>query len=401
LLAALADLGPDLRTSYAGLELRNPLIVSPAGITETVKRMKKAEGAGCGAVVVKTLFEDAVTRRSPTPRFRILRRRGESPESFVLYSYEQASAFGPERYAREIRDAKKALGIPVIASVGCTTEEGWTRYSRLMENSGADALELNVSCPHGRPMLSDADVSDLMCCATRLVKETVSMPVIPKMTPQTASPLGAALRLQASCADAVVMFNRFTGLDIELEKEAPTMHGGFAGHGGPWSLYYLLRWLVATSPRLGIPISASGGIWTGHDMAKAILAGATTTQMCTAVVVQGYEAITAALKDLRAFMEMKGYSTPKQFRGKACGRVLSTEQVDRRKTVVAWIDPGKCTSCGICQKVCIYQAVSRAGNAYLVRRSCQGCGLCVEVCPEEAMSLFSRQNAFASKRERR
>jgi len=397
----LPDLGPDLHTSYVGLELRNPLIVSPAGITETVKRMKKAEEAGCGAVVVKTLFEEAVTRRSPTPRFRILRKRGGCPESFVLYSYEQASPFGPGRYAREIRNAKKALRIPVIASVGCTTEEGWRRYSRLMESSGADALELNVSCPHGSSMLADSDVSDTMCRATRLAKEAVSVPVIPKMTPQTASPLGTALTLEASRADAVVMFNRFTGLDIELEKEAPTMHGGFAGHGGPWSLYYLLRWLVATSPRLGIPISASGGIWTGHDMAKAILAGATTTQMCSAVVIQGYDAITAALNDVRAFMEMKGYSSPKQFRGKACGRVLSAEQVDRRKTVIAWIDPGRCTSCGICQKVCIYQAVLKGEKAFLARRSCQGCGLCVEVCPEEAISMSPRQGAFASKRKRR
>ena len=179
------------------------------------------------------------------------------------------------------------------------------------------------------------------------------------------------------------------------------MHGGFAGHGGPWSIYYLLRWLVATSPRLGIPISASGGIWTGHDMAKAILAGATTTQMCTAVVVQGYAAITSALKDFRAFMEVKGYSTPKQFRGKACGRVLSNEQVDRRKTVLAWIDPAKCTSCGICQKVCIYEAVSRGKTAYLVRHSCQGCGLCVEVCPEEAVSLLPRDSGFTSRRKQR
>ncbi len=361
--------------------------MSPAGITETVRRMKRAEAAGCGAVVVKTLFEDALARRSPTPRFRVMHGRVGCPESFVLYSYEQASSFGPERYAREIRNAKRALAVPVIASIGCTTEEGWTRYARLVQESGADAVELNVSCPHGRPVLSDADVTDDMCSATKLVKQTVSLPVIPKMTPQSASPLGTALRLEASGADAVVMFNRFTGLDIDVDSETPVMHGGFAGHGGPWSIYYVLRWLVATSPRLRIPISASGGIWTGYDMAKAILAGATTTQMCTAVVVRGYDAIRSALEEFRTFMETKGYSDVKAFRGKARAKVLPNEAIDRRKTVVAHIDPEKCTRCGICQRICIYDAVSLAGKSYRIGRRCAGCGLCAELCPKDAISL--------------
>jgi dihydroorotate dehydrogenase (fumarate) len=360
---------PDLQTHYAGLDLRNPLIVSPAGISGTAKRMRRAEDAGCGAIVVKTLFEDEVTRKSPTPRFRVMGAREGSEKAFVLYSYEQASPFGPERYCKEIQQATRSLDIPVIASIGCMSDSGWTEYSRAVEEAGASAIELNLSCPHGRPLLSDSDVSSRMCETTALVKETVSAPVIPKMTPQAASPTEVALQLEASGADAVVMFNRFTGLDIDLAAETPVMHGGFAGHGGPWAIHYLLRWLVAATPKLGIPISASGGIWSGPDMAKAILAGATTTQMCTAIVVEGYGRITDALSGLREFMEAKGYSSLPEFRAKACGSVLSTDEIDRSRKVVASIEAGKCTSCGICERVCIYDAVSRKGTTYEIKKS--------------------------------
>ncbi len=381
------SLTPDLHTDYAGIELRNPLIVSPAGISETVRRMKKAEKAGCGAVVVKTLFQDEITRRSPTPRFKVMRSRSGSEDSFVLYSYEQASSFGPNRYAQEIGRAKRELGIPVIASIGCAEDESWLDYSRLVEEAGADGVELNMSCPHGRSLLAGSDLADAMYDATRLVKDAVSIPVIPKMTPQTTSPLQVALGLEKAGADAVVMFNRFTGLDIDLETGAPVMHGGFAGHGGPWSIHYLLRWLVSTCPRLSIPISASGGIWSGLDMAKAILAGATTTQMCTAVVVEGYVKIAQALGELEAFMERKGHSTLADFRGRTPGLVLSTDQIDRRRRVSALVDPSRCTSCGLCERVCIYEAVGREEGEFTIMTSCQGCGLCVELCPADAISL--------------
>ncbi len=387
---------PDLSTDYAGIELANPLILSPAGVSETVKRMKKAEEAGCGAVVVKTLFEDRVTRRSPTPRFRLIRGRPDCPKSFVLYSYEQASAFGPQRYSQEIARAKRVLSIPVIASVGCTTNDAWLGYCRMVQEAGADGIELNLSCPHSRETLSEADLTRPMCEVTRLVKSAVSIPVIPKMTPQTASPTRLATRLQRSGADAIVMFNRFTGLDIDPGTEAPIMHGGFAGHGGPWSIHYVLRWLVAASPRLRIPISASGGIWTGTDMFKAILAGATTTQMCTAVVVRGYSALTETLREIKALMTEKSYSSVSDFRGKACLRVLSTDQIDRRRKVLAKINRDLCTACALCERVCVYDAVRKDGDVFAVAGSCVGCGLCSQICPERAISLVpTRRGSIA------
>ena len=379
----------DLSTDYAGIELSNPILVSPAGISETARRMARAEAAGCGGIVVKTLFQDEVTRTSPTPRFRVIRGGGSSEDSFVLYSYEQASPFGPERYAREIESAKASLKVPVIASVGCFTDEGWVKYAKTVEEAGADAIELNLSCPHGRPMLTEVDVSRAMCDVTRLVGENVSVPVIPKMTPQSSNPAIIARDLQEAGADALVMFNRFTGLDIDIESESPVMHGGFAGHGGPWSIHYLLRWLVSTTPELEVPVSASGGIWGGDDIIKVILAGATTAQMCTAIVTGGYGKITRTLQELGETLAGKGCSSLSEIRGRACNRVLGTDEVDRRRRFVAAIDPAKCTSCGLCEEVCIYDAVGRSEKKFSIKKSCQGCGLCSELCPQRAISMVA------------
>ena len=378
----------DLSVRFAEMELENPLVVSPAGITGTVERVRKAEHAGCGAAVMKTLFEDEVTRSSPTPRFRVITRREGSPPSFVLYSFEQASPFGPERYCEELRAAKDRTNIPVIASIGCMRDESWKGYAAMVERAGADAVELNVSCPHGRALLQGADMAEEMCRVTQLVSEEVSIPVIPKMTPQLSSPTDAALRLERSGADGVVMFNRFTGLDIDLENRRPIMHGSFAGHGGPWSLYYVLRWIIATSPRLSIPIAASGGIWSGEDVAKAICCGAAVTQVCSSIVVNGYGRISSILGQLEEVLDRMGAHSISEISGCACGKVLSIDQVDRRRRFSARVDPSKCTGCRICERVCIYDAVSLGpdGTAQ-IGDSCDGCGLCAELCPSEAISL--------------
>jgi dihydroorotate dehydrogenase (fumarate) len=244
-------------------------------------------------------------------------------------------------------------------------------------------------------MLTDVDVSRSMCEVTRLVKEGISIPVIPKMTPQTSNPPIIARQLQESGADAVVMFNRFTGLDIDVWDESPIMHGGFAGHGGPWSIHYLLRWLVVTTPDMKIPVSASGGIWSGNDIAKVILAGATVAQMCTAIVVGGYERIASAVRELSELLNEKGYDDLSKLRGRSCGRVLTTDEVDRHLRYRAKIDPTKCTSCGLCERICIYDAIANENGNFGVKRSCQGCGLCADLCPPQAISLTPRNMSEA------
>jgi dihydroorotate dehydrogenase (fumarate) len=273
----------------------------------------------------------------------------------------------------------------VIASLDCVTQEGWIRYARLVEEAGADAVEVK-SCPHGLHQMTGSELAE----AVSAVGAAVAIPVIPKLLPQSTNPLRAALDLESIGADGVVMFNRFAGLDIDLEAQRPIMHGGAAGHGGPWSIYYSLGWIATASPRLRIPISASGGVWEGDDIVKYLLAGATSVQVCSAVCLQGYEIVPKLLRRLRGWMESKGYSSPEDFRGLAARRVLGLAEIDRHRLKCARVDPEACIDCGLCSRVCIYSAFESSPDAIVLPHRCVGCGLCSEVCPADAIAMVDR-----------
>ena len=378
----------DLTTDYMGVRLANPLIIASAGITETIDRLRQAEDAGAGAAVMKSWFETDVARQSPTPRFRLLRRGIPGFRSTTLYSFEQASGFDLDSYAEEVRRAKESLAMPLFASANCVSDGGWVAWSTAMEQAGADGLELNVSCPYGPQMLGQTVVADEMQRVTRLVKATVKIPAATKLTPQLANPIAAAKAVEAAGADGLVMFNRFTGLEIDLERERPIMHGAYAGHGGAWMLQYVLRWISGAYPQVSIPIASSGGAADGDDMVKLILCGATAVETCAAVIVGGWDAVPKLLQGVAEFMESKGYASPSDFRGKVCGSILSSEEVDRRRVAAAVIDEDRCTACGVCARVCIYDAAQARNEKYgIIRDLCSGCGLCEQMCPARAVRM--------------
>ncbi len=379
---------PDLSVNCLGLTFRNPIVAAAAGTTETADRLKRCEDAGCGAAIIKSYFQYEPARHSPTPRFAVIRDGLGRDKSFCLYSFEQANVYGLEEFAGEIAKAKASCEIPIIASLNCITEDRWQEGARLVEQAGADAIELNVSCPHGVHVMSHADMMGEMTRALRAVKDSVRIPAIPKMSPQLSQPGAVAQALAEAGADGVTMFNRFTGLDIDLEDEEPIMHGGYAGHGGPWAIHYVLRWISDVSPTLPIPILASGGVSDGGDVAKLILVGATLTQVCTAIVMQGYEVVGKLLAGLSEFMERKGYETLGDFRGAVCSRIKTNDDIDRVKRAVAEINAEACIKCGLCGRVCIYRAPVEEKAAYRVpEAACDGCGLCVQLCPVQAIAM--------------
>jgi dihydroorotate dehydrogenase (fumarate) len=373
----------DLTTRYAGLALRNPLIIAPAGITGTVDLVLRAEDAGAGAVVMKSLFENPIPRSGdPSPHMRLLERHIGRFRATTFYSYEQCSPYDEYQYAEEIRRAKERVEIPVIASLDCVTEEGWVHYARLMEEAGADAVEIK-SCPHGLHQMTGEELKQ----ATSAVRQAIQQPIIPKLLPQNTNPLRTVLDLEPAGADAVVMFNRFSGLEIDVDTERPVMHGGHAGHGGPWSIYYCLGWIATVFPHISVPISGSGGVWSGSDLVKYILAGATTVQICSAVCLQGYEIVPQVLRGLKEWMEKKQYPSLAKFRGAAAKRVLGLREIDRHGLLRADIRVDTCIECGLCHRLCIYSAVEAQPEYHALPQQCVGCGLCREVCPVDAITM--------------
>jgi dihydroorotate dehydrogenase (fumarate) len=159
----------------------------------------------------------------------------------------------------------------------------------------------------------------------------------------------------------------------------------------------VLRWITETYPGLPIPIAASGGVSNGGDVAKYLLAGATTVQVCTAIVLEGYQVVGKILEGLVRWMEAKGYQSPDDFRGAVCPKIRSNDEVERRQTCVADIDADKCVNCGLCARVCIYGAAQKSTAKHVVDGDrCVGCGLCAELCPVGAirMALLPEPRGF-------
>lgn len=381
---------PDLSVEYCGLRLPHPIVVAPAGITETADHLRRCEDAGASAAVMKSYFEFEPARRHATPRFRVIRPGGPM-SARVLYSFEQASVFDLQHYAEEIRRAKETCSIPVFASLSCNTEEHWLEACRAVEQAGADGIELNCSCPHGTHITRGDDIVDAIVGALGVARSATTLPLVPKITPQLARPDLAAAEAQEAGADAVILFNRFTGLDIDIETQQPVMHGGYAGYGGTWAIHYVLRWLTATYPLLSIPIAASGGVFDAAGAIKMILAGATVVQVCSVIVVEGYEAIGGIVQGLAEYLERHERQSLAEIRGIVCNRLVTLENIDRRNRVHALVDPSTCKSCGTCLRVCIYGAVSINDKKYRIDpEQCDGCGLCAELCPARAITMIER-----------
>lgn len=373
----------NLSTTYVGLKLKNPIIVSSAGITGTAELIKRAADNGAGAVVMKSLGDRTWT----SPRFAVLHDPASDQTTF--YSVEGHSKLGDQGYADQVAKAKASVDIPVIASITSMNDALWTQRAQLMEQAGADALELDISCPHGAHMLIGKDTLAEIGRVTELVKSAIHIPVIPKLTPQASDPIAVALDAQAHHADAIVMFNRFTGLDVDIRAQAPILHGGYAGHGGAWAIRYVMRWISEVYPKLKIPIASSGGIATAEDVVKMLLVGATTVQTCTAVILNGYGIVNTLVRGLEKYMDEMGHATIDEFRGRATERLQGAATVDRTRKFMAAINAELCTACAQCELVCIYDAPKPTDlGAYAIDPvRCSGCGLCAYLCATEAITI--------------
>jgi dihydroorotate dehydrogenase (fumarate) len=370
-----------------GLLLKNPIIASSAGTTEKLEQMKKAEEAGAGAVIMKSFFERKDFRSDHTPHFIILKRKLGTFRADTLYSCEQASSFDETEYAEEIVKAKKELSIPVIANIDCYNYQESIRIAKMFAEAGADALEIKA-CPTGELSLTGSSYQEVIGKVLQGLKEEIKIPITVKLVGQLDDPVKTALYLEKKGANGITLFNRLAALDIDIQTETPIMHGGYAGHGGLWSIYYSLRWISALYPVSKLPICGSGGAYTGEDVIKYLLSGACSVAICTSILLNGYEVIGKIKKELTEWMEKKNYRTIEEFRGKAAARVNGNEDIIRGKRVEAWINDDKCSLCGKCFRSCFHSAIDFSDNyCRVIAEKCAGCGLCLQVCPSNAIEL--------------
>jgi len=394
----------NLSTKYVGLKLKNPLLAASATETKDAKTMKKCIEAGFGGVVVKSLYGTsiAVARKWHRPRFQLLNWHPKStdplkaPDGFILYSVEQGSQFNYDEWRDDVNRAKDIIGDQgvVIGSIMAGSMSDWPEMCEVVRKTNMDALEIDLSCPHMKETHKDSGVElgadpEHAAEITKLVIENVNVPVIAKLTPQTANLVLVAKRIEKAGAAAITCHNRMMALDIDIETASPTVWPSYGGWGGPWMMPYNLAWLTKLYDDVKIPISSTSGVWKWQDIIAAIMAGATTVQSCTAILVKGFDVVKEWLDNINAWMDKKGYKSLDEIRGAVMKNLISGAQLKRDQPGVhAVVEEGKCTGCLWCEKICLYEAITiEDAIAEVNEDKCDGCGMCSQVCLSKAISM--------------
>jgi len=312
----------NLETSYMGLKLKNPIIVSSSGLTNSVEKIKLLEEKNAGAVVLKSLFEEQINFEAGD-----LLRYNDFPgaEDYIL-TYSKNNSV--EEYLKLIREAKRAVSIPIIASLNCISATDWSQFATRVEEAGADAIELNIYLFPNKKDISAEELENKYYAIVRKVKSLIKIPIAVKIGSQFTNLPAFVEQLSANGASAVVLFNRFYEPDIDIQEMKITSSEIYSN---PISIKNSLRWTGIISESVnGIQISASTGIHSGEAVVKQLLAGATTVQICSVIYKNGISEINKILNDLTDWMTQKNFKTIKDFRGKMSSKSIANPSVYER-----------------------------------------------------------------------
>lgn len=302
----------DLTTKYLGLTLAHPLMPGASPMVDDLDTVRRLEDAGASAIVMHSLFEEQLVGEA----MGSLRHVDAHAESFAeATSYlprPDEYRLGPDEYLAQIRKIKEAVKLPVIASLNGTTLGGWLDYSRLMEEAGADALELNVYYLSTDPAVSGVDVERNTLGMAQAVKRAVKIPVAVKLSPFFSSLPAFASQLDAVGVDGMVLFNRFYQPDIDVEQLETVRTLRLSDSS---ELLLRLRWLAILSGSVRASLGCSGGVHTALDAIKAVMTGAHAVQMVSALLMSGPKTLKTVLDEMRSWMEEHEYESLEQMQG--------------------------------------------------------------------------------------
>jgi len=300
----------DLSTTYMGLALKNPIIVGSSDLTMSVDRVRECEEGGAGAVVLKSLFEEQIVSE-----IRQARNQASSPDNHTEaddYIRKTALHLSEDRYLRLIREAKRNVSIPVIASLNCIRPDWWTSYASRMAEAGADAIELNISIMPSYLMQTAGEIENTYVRIVQNVRDKVSIPISVKVGPYFSSLPHTARALRNAGADVLVLFNRFTHFDIDIEKMklAHRYH-----YSTPGDIHLPLRWIAVLATQSGCQLASATGVHDGSGVIKQLLAGAQAVHVCSVLLQKGLGRIGEMLEDLEKWMNRHGFESIDTFRG--------------------------------------------------------------------------------------
>jgi dihydropyrimidine dehydrogenase (NAD+) subunit PreA len=366
---------------------------------------KKGIDGGAGGVIVKSLFGEKgkLGRNFPRPRFKLYDYKNYPgypnalPHAFTLNSLEECSHFGYKDYMIDVNRAKDEIGDKgiVMASLSGVTLDEWTEMCGLVNETGADWVELNVSCPFAADMgvKMGAGAVDMTAEVVKTCKGILKKPFSVKISPQTVDQSVVAKACEDAGAMALNISARFSGYDLDIETARPIGPGAQGGWGGPYLIGYGIKNAALTARKVSVPIIAGLGVWDWQDIIKYTMVGASLVQSGIGIMLQGYDVSRRWAEKIDMWLDAKGYKSLDEIRGAALPNILKTAEVERApQGVYAKVDANKCTKCGVCRRSCFYDAITltKAG-AVVDGRKCDGCGMCVEVCPVDAASIVRPQ----------
>lgn len=327
----------DLSTTYLGLKLPHPVMPGASPLSKDLDSVKRLEDAGAAAIVLHSLFEEQIERERLGHMMSVEMHEDAFAEALSYFPEPHEYAFGPDRYLEHVRAIKAAVGIPVIASLNGFSASGWLDYARLLEQAGADALELNTYYLSTSTWETSEQVERRTLDMLRVVKQNVKIPVAVKISPYFSALAHFTTQLDEAGADGIVMFNRFYQPDIDVEELEVTSRLQLS-HSP--TLLLRLRWLAIISGKVRASLACSGGVHTPIDALKAVMAGAHALQVVSALLTHGPEHLKQIVDGLSQWLEEHEYESLQQAQGsmshERCPNPGAFERANYQRILQSW-----------------------------------------------------------------
>jgi len=330
----------DLTTQYLGFKLRTPLVAAASPLSEDVDGIRRMEDAGCSAVVLHSLFEEQLRQERLELNQKLEQGTESFPEALTYFPEPEEFTLGPEEYLKHIAKAKRAVKIPVIASLNASSPGGWTQYAKLIQQAGADALELNIYHIPTNLKQTGSAVEQTYLDILTAVKAQVSIPVAVKVSPFFSNFANMAARFEAAGADGLVLFNRFYQPDIDLQdlEVRPNIL-----LSTPMAMRLPLRWIAILAGKLDLSLAATSGIHRGSDALKMLLAGADAVMLCSTLIRHGVQQFSVIERELTAWLVEHEYQSVQQLKGslsqKNCADPESFERAQYMRAISSYHVP--------------------------------------------------------------
>lgn len=390
-------MAPTLKVNFAGVNMPNPFLLSSAPPTTNVEMVARCFDAGWGGAVLKTLAYNLNQARNVNPRITAVKTPDNEIVGFT--NFELGSPKSIEKWAEDTRWLKErfpehGVFVSLLHTEGLI-ESQWREVTRMFDQAGADGFELNFSCSHGMAESGGGAAigssEELIKMVTTWVREETKKPVMTKLPAIVTDIPGKARAAQAAGADAIATINTLNslpGIDIHNFVPFPYVDGrsAFQGYSGQGIKPVALRTVAQIANAVDIPVSGIGGIYNWRDAVEFILAGASSLQVCSAVMHHGYRIIDDMKDGLLSYMEEMGFETINDFCGKALPNIFRHNDLSREYKLYSAPDREKCVGCGRCVAVCsdsAYSAIHLDENRVAItdKDKCDGCGLCSQICP--------------------